>query len=75
MHRANKPGNFYAILKRARVRGNTNLLLLTKAMKSPVNAPLSVPRDMDTAGLLSLLYSQINTLNGQYIFLTFLMLT
>ena len=65
-------------LKRPRVRGKTNLVLLTTAMKSPPNAssiPLLAPRDMDTAGQLSHLYSHVTTLSGQYLFPTFLMLT
>lgn len=70
--------------KRARVqtRGKGNLLLPTYAMKSPPlnasSAPLLVPRDMDTAGQLSVLYSHVTTLNGQYRlypYQTFLMLT
>ena len=51
-------------LKRTRVRGNTNLVL-TNAMKSPVNAPPSAPRDLETAVQLSQICSHITILNGQ----------
>jgi hypothetical protein len=51
-------------------RENTNFVLLTNVMKSPLNpsnTPLS-DMDPDTAGQLLELYSHITTLNRQYLF-------
>ena len=56
---------------------NANLVLPTNAMKSPPDAssPPPAPRDMDTAGRLSELYSHITALDRQYLFPKILMLT